>query len=211
MRGRHAIDTRHDLDALLHHGEVSGMGAEIADVVAPHREELALGVERELGLDHEVAALIVAQQRLVAVGGPLDRAAELACGPGHQRLLGEDCPARPEVAAHVTDDEPHVVLGDVEHDREVLAQAQGRAAAGMDRIFATCRIVGADRGARFHGRGGDPRHPGPDAGDVGRARECRRRRRFVADAGIDADIGAVVLVQERRTWHGRGGRVGDAR
>jgi len=36
MRRRHAIDARHHLHALLHHGEVRGVAAEIADIGAAH-------------------------------------------------------------------------------------------------------------------------------------------------------------------------------
>ena len=60
MRRRHAIDAGHHLHALLHHGEIGGVGAEIAEIGAAHRQKAAFVVERQLGLDHEIARLIVA-------------------------------------------------------------------------------------------------------------------------------------------------------
>ena len=42
MRGRHAVDARHDLDALLHHGEAGAVGAEVAEIGAAHGEEIAV-------------------------------------------------------------------------------------------------------------------------------------------------------------------------
>ena len=145
MGGRHPIDARHDLDALLDHRVVAGARAEIADVVAAHREEIAVGIERELGLDREVAALIVAEQRFAAVRGPFHRAAGLPRGPGHQRLLGEDLAARAEIAADVADHQPHLVVGHAERRRQAR-----RAAAGPSRCrcrWCICRPRGRTRRA----------------------------------------------------------------
>ena len=101
MRRRHAIDARHHLHALLHHGEIGGVGAEIAEVRAAHGEELALVVERELGFDDEIARLIVAQERFVALADPFHRPAELVRRPGDQREFRIDHAARAEIAADV--------------------------------------------------------------------------------------------------------------
>ena len=77
------------------------MGAEVADVGAAHRQEFALRVERELGLDREVARLVVAEERLVPLADPFDRAADAPRRPGHQREFGIDHAARAEIAADV--------------------------------------------------------------------------------------------------------------
>jgi len=59
IRRRNAVDARHHLHTLLHHREIRGVGAEIAEIGAAHRDELALVIESKLGFDREVARLIV--------------------------------------------------------------------------------------------------------------------------------------------------------
>ena len=58
-------------------------------------------VERELRFDREIARLVVAEERLVALAGPLDRPADAARRPRHQREFGIDHAARAEIAADV--------------------------------------------------------------------------------------------------------------
>ncbi len=86
MRRRHAVDARHDLDALLHHGEVAGERADIADVGATHRQEVAVRVERKLGIAGEVASLVVADEGLAG--------ARRSISPGGRRGAPPRRPAR---------------------------------------------------------------------------------------------------------------------
>ena len=79
----------------------------------PQRQELAVLVERQLGMGHVVAAMRVGDEALGALGRPLDRPADLA--PTAQvtmRLLGivEDLGA--EAAADIGRDDAQLVLGD---------------------------------------------------------------------------------------------------
>ena len=60
----------------------------IGDGVDPKAEELAVLVERQLGMGDVVAAMGVGQEGFAALGRPFDRPAELARGPGAARLLG---------------------------------------------------------------------------------------------------------------------------
>ena len=196
MRGRYSIDARHNLDALLNHRVIASARAEIADVVATHREEMALGVEREFRVNREVAALEVAEQGFAAIGGPFHRAAEFARGPGHQHLLGEDLAPRSEVAADVADNKPHLVIGHAERGGQLPVQSSDRTIAGMDRVFSGGGIVFADCRARLHRRSSDPRHPGLELGNVLGAREGGLGRSCIADQGVNADIRAVVLMQQ---------------
>src|SRR3974390_2676372 len=87
VRRRHAVDARHDLDALLDHREVSRVRAEIADVRAAHGEERSVGVKCEFGLDGKIAALIIAEQKLAALAFPLDRTDNTTRRPRDHRLL----------------------------------------------------------------------------------------------------------------------------
>ena len=88
----------------------------LASVVDPQREELAVLVERQLGLGDMVAAVGVGHEGLGAVGRPLDRPAEPCGGPGDERLLGvvEDLGA--EAAADIGRDHAQLVLGDAEDE-----------------------------------------------------------------------------------------------
>ena len=61
----------------------------------------AVRVERELGLDGEIARLVVAEERLLALAGPFHRPADAARRPGDQRELRIDRAARAEIAADV--------------------------------------------------------------------------------------------------------------
>ena len=122
MRGRHAIDARHDLDALLDHREVAGARAEIADIVTAHSQEITLVIERELRLHREIAALIVAEQRFTAVGCPFHRTADPARGPGNQHLFRENLAAGAEISADVADDQPELVVWHAERSRELAVR-----------------------------------------------------------------------------------------
>src|SRR6516165_3213011 len=101
MRRRYPVNARHHLNALLHHGEIGGVGAEIAEIGAAHSQETALVVERQLGFDDEIARLIVAQERLVALDDPFHRPAELARRPGDGCKFRIDHTAGAEIAADI--------------------------------------------------------------------------------------------------------------
>jgi hypothetical protein len=51
--------------------------------VCPDRQDLAGGVERDLGVDHLVAAVIIAEQRVGARSDPFHGTAALARRPQH--------------------------------------------------------------------------------------------------------------------------------
>jgi hypothetical protein len=175
------------------------MGAQVADVGAAQAKEISLLVERQLRLDREVAALIVAEERFAPLAGPLHRAAHLARGPRQQRVFREEEIARAEIAAHVLAGAAHL-LGRQSQDRSELHALDGDAAAGsgIERIAAARRVVVADRGACLHRHAGDALHPGLEADDVSRALERRRGGRLVADLDIDAEIARHVLPEEGR-------------
>ena len=94
---RHAVDRGHDLGALLQGRAIRGVGAGIADVRAAQREEIASPVEREFCRDGKIAALVIGEERLVSVGGPLDRPREAPRRPRDQREFGIDHAARAEI------------------------------------------------------------------------------------------------------------------
>ena len=108
--------------------------ADIADERSAQRQKIAGGIERKLGLDEEVAALVVAEKRLLTFAGPFDRAADAARCPGDQRKLGIECVARAEIAADVAGDDAHALRRDAKHACELVLLAHYAAAAGVKRV-----------------------------------------------------------------------------
>ncbi len=206
MRGRDAVDRRHDLDALLQRRVVGGVGAGIADVGAAHGEEIALGVERELGSDREIARLVVAQERLVPLARPFHRHLQPPRRPGDERELRIDHAAGAEIAADLAHDDAHLVRRHRENGGEIVLEPPHAAAAGIKRDAARLGVEFGDRGARLHRHAGDALDPGVELHHMRGARERGLRRRGVAELAVDHDVGAGLLEQQRRV--GIGGLAG---
>ena len=98
---RNSVGAGNQAGALAQRRQRHAARADIADIGRAHGEEAAAGVERQLDLGDEVAALIIAQERFRARGGVFHRTAELLRGPQHQAELDEDAVARAEIAADV--------------------------------------------------------------------------------------------------------------
>ena len=86
------------------------IGAEIGLGLHAQAEDLALVVDRHLGVGDVVAAMRVGEEGLGAVGGPLHRPADLLRRPDADRLFGVDEDLRAEAAAHVGRDHAQLVL-----------------------------------------------------------------------------------------------------
>ena len=76
-----------------------------------HGEELAVLVERQLGVGHVIAAMRVGQERLAALGCPLDRPADALARPDERGLLRIQIDLGAEAAADVRCDDADLVLG----------------------------------------------------------------------------------------------------
>ena len=120
-------------------------------VLARSAGDLALGVERHLGMGDMVAAVRVGEEGFRAVGNPFHRPADLACdAQSADDLLGIDEDLRAEAAADIGRDHAQLVLGrhaDEGRDHEprhmrVLRRVPEREAVGAGIVFA-------DRGARL--------------------------------------------------------------
>ena len=146
---------------------------------------MAVVVERKLGLDRQVARLVVAEEGLAALAGPLDRAADPARRPSHQRKFRIERAACPEIAADLVHDDPHLLLGDAEDLGQLLLRPDGAADPGIKRVAPGIRVIGAGRGARLHRHAGNALHPGLEFDDVSRSRKSRIGGGRVADLGID--------------------------
>src|SRR5262245_63672355 len=117
------------------------MGADIAQVRAAQRQEIALRVERELGADEEIASLEIAEEGLVPLAGPLDRPADAPRGPGHQRELRIERIAGAEIAADVAGDDTHALRRHAEDGGELVLLPHDAAAAGIEGRAARRRVI----------------------------------------------------------------------
>ncbi len=210
-RRRHVIDAGHHLDALLQRRERHRVGADIRRVGAAHGEEPSIRVQGQLGLEREIASLIVGEERLVTLAGPFDRPPEPPRRPGDQREFGKEAAARSIVAADVVHHHPHALGRHVEHPGEIVLLAHRRAAAGVERGAAARGIIGGDRRPRLHRHAGHALHQRCELHHVGRVGERRLGPGRIADDGIDAEVrrGAVPYLGRSR-GSGRG-RIGHRR
>ena len=110
------------------------IGAHVRDRVDLQRGEVAVGIERQLGLGDVVAAMGVGEEALAALGGPLDRPAEPLGGEQADALLGVDEDLGAEAAADVGRDHPELVLGrDADERRDHQARDVRVLARGVER------------------------------------------------------------------------------
>jgi hypothetical protein len=84
--------------------------------VHAQRKEFAILVERKFGGRHMVAAMRVGQEALRALGCPLDRTAHPLAGPHKGGFFSVEIDLRPETAADVGRDHPHLVLRQAQHE-----------------------------------------------------------------------------------------------
>src|SRR5262249_17157086 len=154
-------------------------------------------IERELGADEEVAALIIAEKGFLPLANPFDRTADAPRGPGDESEFRIEGVAGAEIAADVAGDHAHALGRHAEHVGELMLLAHHAAAAGVERVAAARRIIMADGGARLHRYAGDALHPGFETDGMCRVRERRGGRGGIADLRIDADVRARLVPQPR--------------
>ena len=188
-----------------------------ASVVHAQRQELAVGVQRQLRLGDVVAAMRVRHEALGALGRPLHRPAHLAGGPGDDRLLGVVEDLRAEAAADIGRHDAQLVL------RRCAARRRPSAAgshAGSGWWCTACSRRGAveiaDRRARLHRvrdqpvvhqvelrrpwpRWRRPRRPPPCRRYASRSRCCRRPRRAPAARRARSRLAAPPRPAARRS------------
>ena len=115
------------------------------------RQELRVRVERQFDMGDVVAAMRVGHEAFRALGGPFDRAAQLAGGPGDDRLFGVMVDLRAEAAADIGGDDAQFRLGDVEDEGAHQEPDHMRVLARrVERVLAGRAVKLADRGARLH-------------------------------------------------------------
>ena len=83
-RDRHAIRAGDDARAFRQRRERDAARADIAQILRPQTEDCTVPVEGERHLRHEVAALVIADQRLAPLDGALDGPPDFSRRPGGQ-------------------------------------------------------------------------------------------------------------------------------
>ena len=202
----------HQRDDVAERGEQVAVGGDVRAHVGQRLhaqgQEVAVRVQRQLGVGDVVARVLVGRNGLAALARPFHRAAELARRPQHQPVLGVLPALGAEGAADVAHDHADRVLGHLEDvGGQRVAHAVRILHVGVERVAALAGIPGAQRAARLqvlrvHARD----HVAPAHHPRG-AREGRVGRGLVA--GL-VQVGDVVRagVPHRGPAAGRGGRGG---
>ena len=145
-----------------------------------------------------VAAVRVTQERLAAVGHPLDVAVELACGPGQAHVLRVQEDLGAEAAAHVRRDHAHLVLGQAQHEGRHEQPLHVRVlVADVQRVLVARSVVAADGRARLHGVGDEAVVDQVELGDVRGAGKRGIDSALVADGPLVAVVVGGDVVQGR--------------
>jgi hypothetical protein len=174
-------------EVVHHHPDVAArqIGAVAPVDARAHRRESAVAVEGQLAAQHVIARLVIGQERLRALGRPLDGSPQPPGGNQEQRVLRVHAPAGPEATAGVGHDDAQPLGPDPHHVDENGAHAVGRLASHPERPAGCARVVLRDGGARLHEHRGDPVVDDLHARDVRGAGERR------------LDVAGVALPLER--------------
>ncbi|MCY1357449.1 hypothetical protein D9M69_439430 [compost metagenome] len=180
--------------------------AHVGDRMHAHRQELAVGIERQLGPGHVVAAMRVGQEGLATVRGPLDRAADLLRGPRQRHVFRIQEDLGTEAAAHVGRDDAQPRFRQPQHERAHQQAFDVRVLVGdVDGVAVVlARIAGVDR-ARLDRVGDEPVVDDVQRGHVRGLGEGGIGGGLVAVAPGVAGVGRHVVVHQRRRRRGIGG------
>ena len=144
--------------------------------------------------------------------GPFDRAADRLGGEGDEGLLGVVEDLRAEAAADVRGDDAQLVLGDAEHEGAHQQPDDVRVLrGGPERVLVVAGVVLADRGPRLHGVRHQPVVDELERRDVWRGadRLVGRGGVVVEEAPVEAEVGAGIVVDQRRLGVEGGAHVDD--
>ena len=174
------------------------VGAHVRDRLDAQREEVALRVHRQLGVGDVVAAVRVGQERLAAVGGPLDRPADPLARPDQGDVLGVQEDLRAEAAADVGRDHPHLRFRQAEHEGAHQQPLDVRVLVGdVERVARVVLVVDGVGGARLHRVRDQPVVDDVELGDVRRLGERGVDRGLVAVAPVVAGVVGDLVVHRR--------------
>ena len=166
-----------------------GVGADVGPGANAQRQRLAVGVERELGVAGDVAAVRGREEILAAVGLPAHRPPQRARRVGDDDVFRIGTGFHAEAAADVADEHPHLLQ---------LEVRQGRGQAGGDRRRHLVADANDESTRWPHQRGDDAARLKRDrrdalVDDVDRdpdrgPRECSVSGRGIAVAHLGGDV-----------------------
>ena len=125
--------------------------AEIAEDSEPHRQKMAVAVERQFGCRLGIAAMRVGQKAARAVVGPFDRAAEFARRVHDAVIFGIGRLFHAEGPADAIGYDAQLVAPDPEHAGDVIAEPEHPLARHMEGPVLALALVLRHRGAWLHG------------------------------------------------------------
>ena len=133
------------------------MGPAIAALVEPAPgsvgEQSAVGRRGHLEVPYALSRLVEGQQVLAPILHPLHRAPDVDRQPGDQVVLGVELAPAAKAAAHVTLDQPDILLGHSEQLRQAAAVEMLHLGRPPQReVLALCVVLGEQR-AGLHGHG----------------------------------------------------------
>ena len=153
-------------------------------------------VHGHLGVAHVVTAVRVREERLAAVGHPLDVAIELLGRPGQAHVLGIQEDFGAAAAAHVRRDHAHLVLGQAQHEGRHEQPFHMRVlVAHVQRVLVARSVVAADGRARLHGVGDEAVVDQVELGHVRGVGKGRVHRALVANGPLVAVVVGRDVVQ----------------
>ena len=202
------VGNRH---ALAQRNDRARIGADIGQQPAAQREELPLRIQSQFHLRHQVAALVVAEERLAALAGPFHRPAQLPRGPDHEQEFREHRVLGAEIAANIVAQHANLVLRHAEHEGDFALLALHAPTAGMQRVAAGLLVIGADGRAHFHRHAGHALNPGLQPRHMRRLGKRRLGRVPVADMRLQRDIRRRLIPERGRIFPRGVARVGHGR
>ena len=148
-RAVHALHVLDDVERPRQRRDRRKERAHIGEASDAHREEVAVGVERELARDLVIAAVAVGDEAAGALIGPLDRPSERAGGVQQADIFGKYRGLHAERAADMAGEHAHILRRDAERLGDVGAHAEDALRADMK--GEAVAVVGGERRARLHG------------------------------------------------------------
>ena len=170
---------------------------------------MAVGVERELGRDPVVAAVVIGDEAPRALVGPFHRPAERARGMQRADIFGIDGRLHAEGTADIPGDDVHRFGLDPQHLGDRAAHAEHALRGDVEREASV--LMDRHCRARLHRIDHDPVVDELEPGDVRGLRERLRDLLAVAVVIIERDIVRCLLIEHRRARPRGRFRIGDGR
>ena len=177
--------------------------AEIAEDGEPHRQKMAVAVERQFGCRLGIAAMRVGQKAARAVVGPFDRAAEFARRVHDAVIFGIGRLFHAEGPADAIGYDAQLVAPDPEHAGDVIAEPEHTLARDMESPVLAFDVVLGNSRARLHRIDDDAVVAQLEPGNMRSRGERGGDLLAVSIVEIEPDIPGHIIIEKRRAGGGR--------